>query len=229
MTTYDKNGERIAPYAQDKTGGTSKINPLNYKGDVLTQTWIDSRVLASLTVWMEKVGYRPRTLSDVARKPLEVLLEFLVESGDAEMVESTADARSLLQNKFRVSLNRGSRNSRADDVRGGKNILHNTVLSGRRQELGERMSQGQVFNDAQRPIMPGARSDNSAIVNKLVMDYERLRTDGAKTQEILDEEYIRQQTQVDDEQIRALNDLESQLKFMKDNGITVPDEEANED
>ena len=145
MTYYDKVGERKEPYKEDETRGSSIIQPLNYKCDMLSQAWMDSRVLATLDRWLEKVGYSPRSMSEVARRPLEVLVEHLVETGQVEMIENTAEARLILQTKYRVTLNRGQR--------AGKNVLHNQILSDRRSELGERVKSGSRFNDAQKPVV----------------------------------------------------------------------------
>ena len=44
-------------YKEDSTRGSSLINPLNYKGDVLVQVWVDSRVLATLCRWLDGLVY----------------------------------------------------------------------------------------------------------------------------------------------------------------------------
>ena len=49
-------------HTEDTTRGNSRIDPVNYKGDVLTQAWIDSRVLATLMIWMDGEGVRAMTL-----------------------------------------------------------------------------------------------------------------------------------------------------------------------
>lgn len=150
MGNYDsKTGERVAGYKKDSTQGRSRIDPLNYKGDVLTQAYVDSRVLATLCLWLERTGLIPRSLSDVARRPLELLFEHLVETDSIEPIDDTAQARELLQSRFRVGLNRGGR--------GLKNVMHNTVLSSMRQGLGEKTLAGQRFNDAQRPDISTVR------------------------------------------------------------------------
>ena len=70
-------GERTEPYKEDSTKGNSLINPLNYKGDVLVQVWVDSRVLATLCGWLDDKGTYTRYMSQVVRRPLEVLVDLL--------------------------------------------------------------------------------------------------------------------------------------------------------
>jgi len=140
---YDKDGDRKVPYKEDSTKGSSLIQPLNYKGDVLTQAWVDSRVLATLSNWLDSKGFYARSMSEVARRPLEVLMEHLVETGQVNVVDDTVVARELLAKRYRVKLNRGGR--------GGKNVLHNQVLSEQRAELADKVERGSKFNDAQMP------------------------------------------------------------------------------
>ena len=117
----------------DSTKGSSMINPLNYKGDVLVQVWMDSRVVATLAQWLENSGTYPRFMSQAIRRPSEVLVSHLIDEGEVEMVDDTITARSMLQRRFNVDLNRGGR--------GGKNILHNQVLSDSRTRLTARLQQ----------------------------------------------------------------------------------------
>ena len=138
-----REGVEMTEYKEDSTKGNSLIQPLNYKGDVLTQTWVDSRVLATLTYWMESVGFYPKTLSDVARRPLELLMEMLVTEGKVGIIDDTNQARELLSRRFRVNLNRGGR--------GGKNILHNQVLSDMRSDLAENLLRQKERDDVSRP------------------------------------------------------------------------------
>lgn len=134
----DKGGE----YKEDSTKGKSVLNPLNYKGDVLVQVWMDSRVLATMTRWMDLKGERAFHMSQAVRRPLEVMVEFLVSSGDVQIVEDTIEAREMLIRRFNVDLNRGGR--------GNKNVLHNITLSDRRAELGKLLEKRRE-NDIDRP------------------------------------------------------------------------------
>lgn len=136
-------GDRTKPYVEDSTKGNSMINPLNYKGDVLVQVWIDSRVLATLCRWLDKQGTYSRFMSQVVRRPLEVLADTLVDGGDVEVVDDTSEARVMLERRFGVDLSRGGR--------GTKNKMHNVVLSARRGELSERLEVNKRFNDVSRP------------------------------------------------------------------------------
>ncbi len=167
---YDKEGNRKFPYKEDSTKGASILKPINYKGDILTQCWIDSRILATLNNWLEANGYRPRSLSDLVRRPLEVLVEHLVSSGQAKMIEDTNDARNMLQAMYRIKLNRGGR--------GGKNILHNQILTDERKELGERVALGRSsIGDSAYPIIPKADNDRKEEVSRLLSNYNKLFTE----------------------------------------------------
>ena len=111
--------------AEDSTRGRSNFNPRSYKGDVLTQVWMDSRMLATLTRALEANGTFPRFMSEVVREGVYAVVENLVENGVVEMVEDTRDAREMLERRFRINLNNGGR--------GMKNVVHNLVLSERRK------------------------------------------------------------------------------------------------
>lgn len=116
-------------YKGDSTRGKSKIEPINYKGDVIVQVWLDSRILATLDRWLDEHGDRVKFLSEVVKRPLEMAVESLVDRGEVEMIEDTGEARYLLSERFKINLNRGER--------GKKNLLHNIVLSDRRGLSGE--------------------------------------------------------------------------------------------
>jgi hypothetical protein len=216
---YDKEGNRKEPYAQDSTKGKSGIDPLNYKGDVLTQAWMDSRVLASFAVWLEKHGFYSKSLSDVSRRPLEVLFEHLIEIGDMVPIEDTNTARDELQRRFRVSLNRGGR--------GLKNTVHNQVLSTKRQDLGAKVAQGQAFNDAQRPDSTTRKQVNSEEIRRLTEIHNRIESQtveqavalglasGAVIKEgMTDEELAEHIAMLDRDRIERENDPTT-LEFLK--------------
>ena len=112
----------------DETRGKSMIDPVNYKNDVLTQAWVDSRTLATLMMWLDSVGAQPRTMSDIVRIPLKTIVKHLVSVGEVKMIDDTNVARQILAKRTGVDLSRGGR--------GGKNVLHNVVLDARRSELG---------------------------------------------------------------------------------------------
>jgi hypothetical protein len=157
----DHKYERKEPYAEDSTKGNSLINPLNYKGDVLVQVWIDSRVLATLCRWLDKNDCYSRFMSQVVRRPLEVIADMLVSSGDVEIVDDTIEARKMLERRFNVDLNRGGR--------GEKNVMHNIELGNRREELNERVSRENRFNDAGRP-----KRRYSPLVNEVIEKYNSI-------------------------------------------------------
>lgn len=138
----------MGEYKEDATKGKSILNPINYKCDTLVQVWIDARILATLDLWMDSNGVFPKSYSEVARRPLEMLVETLVGDGLAQMVEDTTVAREHLARKYRVSLNRRDR--------GAKNILHNQILSDRRRDLGSRLTQERV-DALSKPIVANSR------------------------------------------------------------------------
>jgi len=148
---------REKEYAVDSTRGSSLINPMNYKGDVLVQVWIDSRVLATVTRWMDEKGNYPRFMSQAVRRPLEVLVEFLVNNGEVKMTDDTAEARKFLIRRFNVALNRGGR--------GEKNVVHNITLSDRRDELSKRIRSNVKADDIGKPKMDR--------VNEIITEAER--------------------------------------------------------
>ena len=159
-------------YAVDSTKGSSMINPLNYKGDVLVQVWVDSRVLATIVRWMDSKGNYPRFMSQGVRRPLEVLTGFLVDNGEVEMVEDTDEARTLLTRRFNIELNRGGR--------GAKNVTHNLSLSDRRNDLGERIQSSNRINDVNRPMRGQSDPKIAALVEEARRVHKELFSDGSK-------------------------------------------------
>ena len=153
---------REKEYKVDSTKGNSLINPLNYKGDVLVQVWVDSRLLATLCRWMDGKGTYPRFLSHVVKRPLEVLTGFLVDNGEVEIVDDTAAARRMLESRFGLELNKGGR--------GGKNVLHNLTLSDRRGELGEKIREEKKGTDAY-----SQRRIKSPLLDRAMEVYENLQ------------------------------------------------------
>lgn len=121
------NRHREIVKKKDSTKGSSDFIPLTYKGDVLVQVWVDSRILATLSNWLEEYDNYPRFMSEVVRRPLEILIDHIVKEGDIDMIEDTTTARRMLEERYRINLNR--------DGRGKKNVMHNTILSGNRSSL----------------------------------------------------------------------------------------------
>jgi len=203
-------GERRAPYAEDSTKGGSLINPLNYKGDVLVQVWVDSRVLATLCGWLEKQGTYPIHLSQVARKPLEVLAEVLVNGGDAELIDDTVEARDMLQKRFKIDLSRGGR--------GTKNVQHNITLSIRREELAESVQRGKRFSDVNRPLR---QMNKNPLVNATIDKYYELYPERAEQSSQRSEEFKIDRSKIYDDtkpvvrgtEHRVLEDSNSPLKM----------------
>ena len=119
---------RVEGYVEDSTKGGAMMLPRSYKGDVLVQVWIDSRVLATLSLWLDKGGNYTRFMSEIVKDTLRTVQEHLVERGEVEMVDDTAEARDMLERKYRVDLNPSGR--------GLKNAHHNMLLSEKRKSLG---------------------------------------------------------------------------------------------
>ena len=153
-------------YAVDSTRGASLVNPLNYKGDVLAQVWIDARILATLCRWMDGNGEYARFLSEVVRRPLEAMVGTLVKNEEIEMVDDTVEARTLLERRFGVDLSRGGR--------GGKNVLHNIVLSERRGELGEELRSREGEGGVPDVERPSRGKKTSKITEEAVKIYKQL-------------------------------------------------------
>ena len=158
-------------YAVDSTKGSSMINPLNYKGDVLVQVWIDSRVLATLCGWLDDKGTYTRYMSQVVRRPLEVLMDLLVNSGDARLIDNTSDAREILSRRFGVNLNR--------DGKGTKNVMHNIELSIKREDLSESLHRENRIYDARKP-MNQSNPETAALTEKGRRKYKELFPDKSK-------------------------------------------------
>lgn len=159
-------GERTKPYKEDSTKGNSMINPLNYKGDVLVQVWIDSRVLATLCGWLDDKGTYARYMSQIVRRPLEVLVDLVVNSGDAKLIDNTVEARSLLERRFGVDLSRGGR--------GAKNLQHNIELSIRREDLNESVQRENRIYDVRKPLRSHQNSKINTLVDEARKKYKEL-------------------------------------------------------
>lgn len=189
------------------------INPLNYKGDVLVQVWMDSRVLATLTRWMDGEGVFPRFMSQAVRRPLELIAELLVDGGDVKMIEDTGEARRMLESRFQIKLNRGGR--------GEKNVVHNITLSDRRDELGERMRRTKITNDVSRPKRRGVLTEeelNKAveIYNSLGTNQERRRDDSKVVTDSLEAMRIAEEVGREESLVKeSMSDEEFESKMSK--------------
>lgn len=138
-------------YTEDSTRGAALFNnPKSYKGDVLVQCWVDSRVLATLSEWLDNGGTYTRFMSEVVKVPLEVLANHLIMLGEITMVDDTSSARKMLEQKYRVNLNPGGR--------GVKNAHHNRLVSDLRGSLGGRVKIEKEENVINRPLTAGTSS-----------------------------------------------------------------------
>lgn len=209
-------GDRRKPYKIDSTRGKCIMEPRTYKGDVLTQVWIDARVLATLSEWLDGSGQVTRFMSEVVKIPLAVLVEHLTESGEAEMIDDTVVARDMLVRKYRVNLN--------PDERGGKNILHNIQLSDRRKSLGDRLIQRQrvEIEDVSVPVETVREvyeHDYSMPSSEEIIAYERekARIDFEKNQEKIRELLANANKVVD----------EKKAKPVEVKQVIIPSEQGN--
>lgn len=119
---------------RNETRGSSRLDPVQYKGDVVAQCWIDSRVIATLSEWLDGQGVDVRKMSEVVRVSLELLCEHLTRERVVEIVDDTGEARRMLERKYRVNLNPCGR--------GMKNVLHNLALTSMRGDIPSERERG---------------------------------------------------------------------------------------
>lgn len=101
------------------TRGSSPMAPVRYVRDALVQLWADRRDIATILLYMENHGQKPRYLSDVLKFCIENIREQVKRQG-IEYVESSASATSMLEERFNINLNPGGR--------GKKNYVNNLLL-----------------------------------------------------------------------------------------------------
>lgn len=116
---------RNHPVEGSTVGKSKLINPREYKGDMSVQVWMDSRVLATLSNWLDMGGVDTWHLSEVVKICLEVVMDAAIRSNEVEFIEFTEDARELLKAKYRIKLNP---HERGKMPRGYKNIQNNIML-----------------------------------------------------------------------------------------------------
>ena len=107
-------------YKEDSTKGRARIMPVNYKGDIIVQAWLDARKLLVLSRWLDKGGYNTQNISNIVKFTLDEVVEQLVSNGIEQKVEYTTDARELLKAKYNRNLDQSGR--------GRRNYLHNIHL-----------------------------------------------------------------------------------------------------
>lgn len=213
-------------YKEDSTKGKSILQPMNYKGDVNAQAWIDSRVLATLSNWLERDGNRTKYLSDCVKRPLIALVEYLVNAGQVEMIEDTGKARRLLIARYGVELNRGNK--------GRKNELHNRIVSDKRAVLKENDHR---FNDVERPVdykkddpraaelarqaegkykeMFGDRQQTVGEVLELAKNDPNVKFNSASVREGMTEEEFEERQRLANEAIEQAENSDETLEYLK--------------
>lgn len=193
----------------DNTRGSTRMNPRVYKGDVMTQTWIDSRVLATLSVWLDTEGIMTRFLSEVMRETLEMVVANLVKDDKIEMVEDTDRAREILQRRYRINLN--AKNKAGKEI-GGKNIAHNQALSCRRVESGKVGGYNPTLESAEE-IPVQSKDDEQPKNNRAIDNVDEGEI--MKTMEKREDEAIRKRAKEEKEKILANADID-------ENGVVTP-------
>lgn len=101
------------------TRGTGAFKPTRYEKDALVQLWTDRRDIATIVLYMESHGQKPRYLSDVLKFCIENIREQVKRQG-IEYVESSTVATEMLEDRFNINLNPGGR--------GKKNYVNNLLL-----------------------------------------------------------------------------------------------------
>ena len=218
-------------YKEDSTKGKALILPKTYKGDVVVQVWIDSRVLATLSQWLDRNDNYTRFMSDVVKDSLGLLVETIVENGE-ELIDDTMRARNMLERKYRVNLNKGER--------GLRNVKHNTLLTQSKKSIrGIKTKYPQV---SERTYV-GSEEVSDEELQKLAKEaYEKHKRKKEENEELKRNEMekarnscliVNEENRFDNvessiperdrEIIAKENDLESQLEFMK--GRVVKEEE----
>jgi len=111
---------QVKSYKEDSTKGRARIMPVNYKGDIIVQTWLDARKLLVLSRWLDKGGYNTQNISNIVKFTLDEVVEQLVSAGIEQKVEFCKDARELLKARYNCNLGQSGR--------GKRNFLHNIHL-----------------------------------------------------------------------------------------------------
>ena len=114
---------RQREYKQDSTKGGAILAPVTYKRDAMIQVWMDSRKLATLYLWLTKIGIKPKFVSEIINEAVDIITNNAIESGMIEGVDTTTQAREILS-IFQIDLNPSDR--------GKKNLLHNYMLDDNR-------------------------------------------------------------------------------------------------
>ena len=86
---------RRVPYKEDSTKGAALMKPKTYKGDVIVQVWMNSRVLATLSAWLDSEGNYTRFMSEVVRESLTILCDHLVANNKGKFENKTDRQKSF--------------------------------------------------------------------------------------------------------------------------------------
>jgi len=140
-------------YKVDSTKGNSVLDPKTYKGDALVQVWMDSRVLATLSRWLDKEGNVTRFMSEVVKESLKILVKHLIRTDAIDMSEDIDEARFMLSRKYGVNLNPSGR--------GEKNLQHNQALSNRLGEMKEEIRYREMSRVDDRYMSRSAVTSNN--------------------------------------------------------------------
>jgi len=138
---------------ENETRGNAMIMPVSYKKDVPVQVWMESRYLATLSVWLD-ANERTKYLSEVVQEGIRVLVDHLVRSGEVDMVDDSVAARDMLRWKYRIKLEDTKYGSR-----GKNNTLHNAVLTEQRREIAGSVVRGEGSRDMREIAVHESRSE----------------------------------------------------------------------
>jgi len=210
---------------EDSTRGKAMTNPRSYKRDVMTQTWLESRQLATIMRWLDVNGHFVRFKSDIVRECVEQIYYHIKDNKLVEVIDFADDARRLLENRFGDGSNNNS-------GRGKRNEIHNLVLDDRRREGAEyappvasaqqQQNSAPVKNSNNGYIMP-SKQEIAAALKKV--DEDRLRKEADEQIKRMKENAVR------DEDgfltTPSSGDCSSGIAYVED--IEKPSEEPAED
>ena len=159
-----ENIMREKGFKEDSTKGKARMIPVNYKGDVIVQAWLDARKLLVLSRWLDKGGYNTQNLSNIIKFTVDEIVEQLISSGMEQKVEYTKDARTLLEDKYRCDLNPSGR--------GERNMVHNMRLDDIRKGNAYENEKGQI------PASSTVEKDARSATEKALEEYRRMEKEG---------------------------------------------------
>ena len=203
-----KTGRATDPvYKKDSTKGKSLlIDPQTFKGDALVQVWVDSRILATLSNWLDAYNHT-RFMSEVVKDTLRATVELLVEQGEVEFVNDTLEARKLLEMKYRVNLNpRG---------KGMKNVMHNKLLSDKNKFMRSKLNVRQGMSVAGNYSGHDVSSEDVEMVNRMVEFNRQKKAAGSGLREDMSREELKAYEEEREKKVREEENAPIDIEEMK--------------